>query len=68
MHQLGKYQSHIPHTGGKAGLGKNVTSSIQLREGNQIVKQFRFKTADPDSFKKAAARARKFAGVPYSNE
>lgn len=68
MITLGKYQSHIPTTGGKAGLGKNRTSSIQLREGNRIVKQFRFKTDDNESFKAAARKARIFAGVPYNGE
>jgi hypothetical protein len=34
----------IPESGGKAGKGRNITGSVQVRRFNSIVKQFRFKT------------------------
>ena len=33
-------------TGGKAGKGRNKTSTIRVLEDNRILKQFRFKVGD----------------------
>lgn len=49
------YEVHIPTSGGKAGTGFNKTSTIQVRLGNMIVKQFRF-TMDSESSRRAAMR------------
>ncbi len=57
---LGPYEIHLPTSGGKAGVGKNTTSSIQVRSGGVILAAFRFVMADPMSGKKAAAKAREF--------
>ena len=50
-----------PKSGGKAGKGKNVTSSLQVikRDANgfRILKQFRYKVADRNSWKKAREKA-----------
>lgn len=43
------YEIHLPSSGGKAGKGKNVMSSIQARKNNQILKQFRFTVSSPES-------------------
>jgi len=51
-----------PTSGGKAGTGFNVTSTIQVRRGNQVVKQFRFKVLEPGGREKAIQKARAYAG------
>lgn len=49
-------------TGGKAGKGNNLTSTLQVfREGgHQILKAIRFNVADAESRKAAARKARAF--------
>lgn len=45
---VGDYRGHklcVPTSGGKAGKRKNLTSSLQVRVGTTIIKQFRFNTA-----------------------
>lgn len=42
LHDYKGYEFHQPTSGGKAGKGCNRTSTIQIRQGNCIVKQFRF--------------------------
>lgn len=54
------YQLHIPTTGGKAGAGRNVTSSVQVRLENIILKNIRFKTTDFKSRSNAIQKARDF--------
>lgn len=54
------YEVHIPTSGGKAGKGKQSTTSIQLRKGNCILKQFRFKL-DGQKPVQAIEAAKKFA-------
>ena len=49
---------HIPLSGGKAGKGRNVTGSVQVREGGRIVKQFRFRSAEAKSRRSAMQKAR----------
>jgi hypothetical protein len=51
---------HLPTTGGKAGRGNARTGSIQVRDSNMIVKQFRFLWADAASRAKAIDGARAF--------
>jgi hypothetical protein len=57
-------------TGGKAGKGFNKTSSIQVYDMNlpRIVKQFRFKVNDSDSFHKASEKAMKLVQELYQAE
>jgi len=43
------YEIHLPESGGKAGRGQNVMSSIQARKNNQVLKQFRFTANSPES-------------------
>jgi len=58
--QINGWSIHIPTSGGKAGKGLNRTGTIQLR-GYDTMKQFRFVVADPESRKKAMAKAKLFA-------
>lgn len=47
---IGEYRGYklfLPTSGGKAGKGKNKTTSLQIRNGNMVVAQFRFKTGTP---------------------
>ena len=64
------YEFHLPDSGGKAGRGKNATSTIQVRRGNQIVKQFRFPMDDAAKRSEVIDRAKSFvddlAGWPAS--
>jgi hypothetical protein len=62
--QSNGFDFYIPTSGGKAGAGNNVTSTIQIRQGSQVVKQIRFKLDDPDSRKRAMQRALVFTGTP----
>jgi hypothetical protein len=59
--ELNGYEFHVPTSGGKAGKGCNRTSTIQLRMGNRIIKQFRFTLDDPASRTKAIRKAKAFA-------
>lgn len=59
--ELNGCEFHIPTSGGKAGKGFQVSSTIQVRRGNQILKQFRFIVADPASRTAAATKAKTFA-------
>lgn len=54
------YEFHVPTSGGKAGKGCNVTSTVQVRAGSQILKQFRFKVADVLSRARAIDKAKAF--------
>lgn len=54
------YEVHVPTSGGKAGTGCNQTSTVQVRLGCNIVKQFRFTVDSPDSRKTALRKARDF--------
>lgn len=47
------YEWHQPMSGGKAGSGHNKTSSIQVRDGQMVVKNVRYKMGDKDSLLKA---------------
>lgn len=58
---LAQYEFHVPNSGGKAGKGHNVTGSVQVRQGQMIVKQFRFKVADRESGRRATRRALQWA-------
>lgn len=55
------FEIHVPTSGGKAGTGRNRTSTIQLRRANCIQKQFSFVMDDPDSRSRAIAKAKHFA-------
>lgn len=48
IHEYRGYKFFLPSSGGKAGYGMNKTSSLQIRNGNQIVKQIRFKVGVTD--------------------
>ena len=47
----------IPTSGGKAGKGNAKTSTVQVVDGNFLVKQFRFVVADPESKQRAMQKA-----------
>lgn len=59
--ELNGNEFHIPTSGGKAGKGKAITGSIQVRRGNRIVKQFRFRWMEKASRSAAIAKAKSFA-------
>lgn len=54
------YEVHQPTSGGKAGKHCNVTSTIQVRQGSQIVKSFRYTVDKPGSSRNAIKKARQF--------
>jgi hypothetical protein len=54
------YEIHLPTSGGKAGTGHNLTSTIQVRKENMVVKQIRFIVSDSESRKAAIAKAKAF--------
>lgn len=54
------YDIIIPASGGKAGKGRNVTGSVQVRKHDMILKQFRFKIASDESRERAQWKARVF--------
>lgn len=62
--KINEFTIHVPDSGGKAGKGCNVTSSLQVRHGSCIVKQFRFKLFEPKSRLKAIAKAKAFCEGP----
>lgn len=43
---IGPFEFHLPMSGGKAGHGRNRTSTIQVRRNGCVVKQFRFNVSD----------------------
>ena len=59
--ELNGFEFHLPTSGGKAGKGCNATSTIQLRKGCILVKQFRFRVDDPASRKAAMGKAKAYA-------
>ncbi len=57
------YSIHVPTSGGKAGKGRNRTSTIQICKtdgGRVIVKQIRFVLYEPDSRINAMQKAKDF--------
>lgn len=54
------YELYVPESGGKAGKGHNITSSLQVRLNNVICKQFRFFLGDPVSTKTAIEKAKSY--------
>jgi hypothetical protein len=62
------YELHKPTSGGKAGKGRNKTSTIQVRSGTQILAQFRFSTASIFSQREALAKARQWCEVERAVE
>lgn len=52
------YKLYLPVSGGKAGYGRNKTTSLQIRNGNQIIKTIRFNVED--GHHAACDAARKF--------
>jgi hypothetical protein len=61
--EINGYQFYFPTSGGKAGKGCNVTTSLQLRLGNEIKKQFRFKADSVVAREIAVAKAKRWAGA-----
>ncbi len=57
---LGPYEIHMPTSGGKAGKGKALTCSLQVRRDGIILKQFKFMVDDLESRKAAAQKAKDF--------
>jgi hypothetical protein len=57
---IGEYRGYVlcvPTSGGKAGRNNNKTSSLQIRNGNMIVKRIRFKIGtDPKEIVSKAKR------------
>lgn len=64
--ELNGFTFHVPTSGGKAGFGFNVTSTIQVHKGGCIVKQFRFKVDDDQSKSTAIAKAKAFVSNQLS--
>lgn len=58
--ELNGWSFHVPTSGGKAGKGRNRTSTIQIFK-NDTLKQFRFVVANPESRKSAMRKAKSFA-------
>lgn len=58
--EIGSYEVHLPTSGGKAGRGCNKTSTLQVRYGGVVLKQFRFTVADFESRKAATRKAKDF--------
>lgn len=63
---LNGYEIHVPTSGGKAGFGCNVTSTIQVRKDGCICKQFRFTIADNESRDRAIAKAKGFVNPSFT--
>lgn len=61
IESMNGYEFHLPTSGGKAGKGKQKTSTIQVRKDNIVVKQFRFVVDSVKSMKTAVAKAKEFA-------
>lgn len=59
--QLNGFTFVIPTSGGKAGTGHQKTSTIQVRKGPFIIKQFRFVMGDQASQSAAIQKAKAFA-------
>ena len=58
---VGGFEFHVPTSGGKAGYGCNKTSTVQVRKGGYLLKQFRFEMASRDSRLAAMRKARAYA-------
>lgn len=54
------YEMLLPTSGGKAGKGNQVTSSIQVRSGNAIKANFRFRLDNPASRSRAIQKAKDY--------
>lgn len=54
------YEIHVPTSGGKAGKGHNLTSTIQIRLDSMIKKQIRFDLASMDSRARAIDSAKRW--------
>lgn len=54
---VGPYELHLAVSGGKAGKGKNITSTVQVRKSEMILKQFRFTSGDSESRKRVVKKA-----------
>lgn len=64
IESIGEYTLCIPESGGKAGKGRNKTSTVQVRKRESmrqtLVKGFRYKRGDPDSYSSAKSKAKNF--------
>lgn len=54
------YEITLPMSGGKAGKGKQKTSSIQVRVNGFLIHQTRFRVDNPAARKSALERAKLF--------
>lgn len=59
--ELNGFTFIVPESGGKAGKGKAVTGTIQVRRRAVIEAQFRFRWISPESRKLAMRKAKAFA-------
>lgn len=60
----GQYElKHPLPTGGKAGKNNNQTSSIQVFDGNRIIKQFRYVKGNIISYNNTLRKAKKYIGL-----
>lgn len=57
---FGGFEIHVPTSGGKAGKYHAITSNIQIRCDNRILKQFRFIIADSESRKSAMRKTKEW--------
>ncbi len=64
MTEFGKYKIKLANpTGGKAGKGCNVTSTIQVFYHDFVIKQVRYKVGDGESFEKAVSKVKRYIGM-----
>lgn len=58
---LNGYIIRLPTSGGKAGKGRNRTSTVQVRKDGFLKAQFRFLVNDATSYRAAMQKAEDFA-------
>lgn len=64
IEEVGDYRIEKANpTGGKAGKGHNVTSTIQVFRGQHMMKDFRYAVGNPRSYFEAVRRARAAANA-----
>lgn len=57
------YKIYQPVSGGKAGKGKNETTSFQVRHDNIILKNIGYKVGDKKSYDRALEKAKSFIDI-----
>lgn len=62
------YEVHLPTSGGKAGKGCNKTSTIQVRRGGCIQKQFRWTLGIAFDRQRAIEKAKAWIAIQRATE